>query len=705
MGYNFYFVEKLILEIGTEEIPSSYVPPAAGALAEITAKRFEAAGISHGKISTLATPRRLVLFADDMPDTQEKRTKKVSGPPKKAAFDKDGKPTKAALGFAKKFGLSVGDLKTEDTPKGEYLYLTVEEGGGETVEILKKVLPEIITNIPFPKAMRWGAGETRFARPIRSIVSLFGKNEIVFTVEGLKSGVRAFGHRFSGKAEAIPEAIIDSPDNYEKIMEKAGVIVNPGRRIEMINKAFDAIETEHNVKVIRDPELVETVCYLTEKPVGVAGTFSENYLDLPRELLITVMKHHQKFFSSEKSDGSFSNTFVGISNTDCDDLSVVRKGYERVLAARLADARFFFDEDRKHTPEDFAKKLSGIVYIKGLGTIADKTRRIAEIAVKTAQTLCPEKTEQVEKAANLCKSDLATSMVYEFPELQGIMGREYAKHEGLEDGVAVAIEEHYLPRFSGDELPSSEVARCVALADKIETLTGCFALGIQATGSEDPFSLRRHALGIIRILLSSTPSSNNGLSLTQLVESGLEVLPNNLKGDKKKVEIDLLNFFTGRIKSEFMGQGISYDVIDAVLATGFGNLPDTLNKCGALAEMKKHDYSQNLSITFKRAAHIVKGHHSDNVDGKLLLENVETGLYNSLLEREKNVAPLLEKKDYAGALKEIAEIRKEVDAFFDGVMVMVDDENLRNNRLGLLQRVTGLFSDLADFSKLVFKEG
>ncbi|MEE8484242.1 MAG: glycine--tRNA ligase subunit beta, partial [Nitrospinota bacterium] len=613
----------------------------------------------------------------------------------------------AALGFAKKFGLSVGDLKTEDTPKGEYLYLTVEEGGGETAEILKNILPGIITDIPFPKAMRWGAGETRFARPIRSIVSIFGKTEITFAVEGLKSGVRAFGHRFNGKPEVAQEVVIDSPDNYEKIMEKAGVIVNPDKRIKMINKAFDAIETEYKIKVIRDSELVETVCYLTEKPVGIAGTFSENYLDLPRELLITVMKHHQKFFSSEKSDGTFSNLFIGIGNTDCKDLSVVRKGYERVLAARLADARFFFDEDRKRTLKDFAEKLSGIVYIKGLGTIADKTRRIAEIAVKTARTVCPEKTEQALKAANLCKADLATSMVYEFPELQGIMGREYAKHEGLGDGVALAIEQHYLPRFSGDDLPSSEVARCVALADKIETLTGCFALGIQPTGSEDPFSLRRHALGIIRILLASTPSSNDGLSLTQLVESGLGVLPDNLKGEKEKAKSDLLNFFAGRIKSEFMGQGISYDVVDAVLATGFGNLPDTLNKCGALAEMKKHDYSENLSITFKRVAHIVKGQHRHDggMDEKLLSEKVETELYDSLLEREKNVAPLLEKKDYAGALKEIAEIRKEVDAFFDGVMVMVDDENLRNNRLGLLRRVTGLFSDLADFSKLVFKEG
>ena len=694
---------KLLLEIGTEEIPASYIAPAVRQLREILGNKLVGAMLEPEDrpmpgIITFATPRRLTLLVEDVLERQQKRTNKVNGPPKKAAFDKDGKPTKAGAGFAKKYGKSPDDIQIEDTPKGEYTFLEIEEGGEESAKVLKKILPEIISEIRFPKTMRWGEGELRFTRPIRSILALLDGKTIKFSMEGIQSGNTTFGHRFTSNGTVA----VDSPENYETLLRKAGVIVDPEKRKEIINKSLEEAGKKRGASAVPDDELVDTVCYLTENPVAVVGTFDEKYLDLPRELLITVMKHHQKYFAMEKDDGMLANSFVAFSNMDCADLAVVRKGYERVLEARLSDARFFFDEDRKYKLEHFAEKLGSVVYQKGLGTMADKTGRIKQIAAQIADAICPDKKSSVERAANLCKADLTTSMVYEFPELQGIMGREYAKAEGINSEVAKAIDEHYRPRFSGDELPTGYVATAVALADKIDTVCGTFALGHIPTGSEDPFSLRRHAIGIVRILLTKYGKS---LSMESLTVWGLDSLPQELKKDQAyelALGMKVTHFLKERLKGEFKSQDLPYDVIDAILATPIIHLPDALKKCEALEEMKKEDYCENLSITFKRAANIVKEHFTTDVDETILNEEVEKELLASLKEREKNVAPLLESKDFENALKEIAEIRTAVDNFFDGVMVMVDDEKLKDNRLSLLRRVVNLFEKVADFSKLVY---
>ena len=689
---------KLLLEIGTEEIPSSYIPDAINQIRSIAGNKLQILGVSSPEsILTFATPRRLTLLTEsELAEKTVASKKKVNGPPKKAAFDKDGNPTKAGIGFAKKYGKPVADIQVEDTPKGEYTYLEIEEGGEEATEVLKKILPEIISEIRFPKTMRWGAGELRFTRPIRSVLALLGGKTIKFSMEGIQSGNTTFGHRFTSNGTVT----VDSPDNYQTLLEKAGVIVDPEKRIEIIKNSLEEAGKNAGASAVPDDDLVKTVCYLTENPVAVVGTFDEMYLDLPRELLITVMKHHQKYFAMEKDDGKLANSFVAFSNMDCADLSVVRKGYERVLEARLSDARFFFDEDRKHNLEHFAEKLSTVIYQKGLGTMADKTDRIKSIAAQIADAICPDKKSSVATAASLCKADLTTSMVYEFPELQGIMGREYAKAEGINSDVAQAIDEHYRPRFSGDELPTGDVATAVALADKIDTICGTFTLGRIPTGSEDPFALRRHANGIVRILLTEYGEE---LSLYKLVGKAISSLPKDVVKDINKVYRNIDAFLTNRIKSDFQSRGFSFDVIDAIVeAKPDYFLPDALNKCGALEEMKKEDYCENLSISFKRAANIVKNFSTIDVDETILDEAVEKELLASLKTCEKKSAALIKSGDFKNALKEIAKIRTPVDNFFDGVMVMVDDEKVKDNRLTILYRVVNLFKQVADFSKLVY---
>jgi len=689
---------KLLLEIGTEEIPSAYIPAAYPKLIEIANEKLCDAMLVPGvnaEIQVYGSPRRLLLVVDKILERQETRTNKVYGPPKKAAIDKDGKPTKAGLGFAKKYGRPFEEVKIEDTPKGDYLYLEIEEGGKDALEVLQNILPQIISEISFPKTMRWGSGEIRFTRPIRSILALLGSETIKFSIDGLKSGNTTFGHRFASNGAVT----IKSPDSYEASLETAGVIADPEKRKAIIKKSLKEAGQKTGTSPVHDEELVETVCYLTENPVAVVGTFDEKYLDLPRELLITVMKHHQRYFAMENARGKLANSFVAFSNIDCADLSVVKKGYERVLEARLSDARFFFDEDRKHKLEHFAEKLGSVVYQKGLGTMADKTRRIKLIAAQVADVICPNEKSKVERAADFCKADLTTNMVYEFPELQGIMGREYAKAQGIDDETAQAIDQHYRPRFSGDELPSGNIATAVALADKMDTICGAFALGHIPTGSEDPFSLRRHANGVVRICLTEY---GDKLSLDNLIHQGINSLPDDVAKDKNNLYMIVKGFFRGRIKSDFQSRGLSFDVIDAILATRVTYLPDALKRCEALAEMKKEDYGENLSISFKRAANIVKEHFSTDVDESILDEAVEKELFSSLKKREEKVAPLMESKDFENALKEIAEIRSAVDNFFDGVMVMADDPKLKENRLSILRRVVNLFENVADFSKLVY---
>ncbi|MBI3793572.1 MAG: glycine--tRNA ligase subunit beta [Nitrospinae bacterium] len=715
--------KKLLFEILSEEIPAGYIQPAADALAEFVQKKFEAVGLKPTATASFATPRRIAVVVSGLPDKQEARTKKVSGPPKKSAVAPDGSFTPVAVGFAAKHGKKAEDLQSETTPKGEYLFLNIEEPGRETARVAEEILKEAITSLPFKKTMRWGNGDLRYARPLRSILALFGTETLNVTAGGLKSGNTTAGHRFM--SEGVITVV--SPDDYESSLEKAHVTADPKKRKALVEKQFDDMGRD-GIAPVRDDGLIDEVCNLTESPVAVVGSFKESYLDLPRELLVTVMKHHQRYFPAESPDGRITNKFVAFSNTACPDMTNVRKGYERVLTARLSDARFFFDEDRKHPLEHFQQKLAGVTYMKGLGSLADKVSRIRKISEGLARLLKKENTIDaqtvldVETSADLCKFDLATQMVFEFPELQGIMGREYAKAKGVDGRLAEAIDQHYRPRFAGDALPGSAVASIVALADKIDAICACWAIDLIPTGSEDPYSLRRHALGIIRILLE------NGMPITiaELADTGNINLPDDLrpegryktwskeaiKGNFKAIKgKGMPNFFIERIKYEFKTRrNLDYDVIDAVLFadTDHYYLTDLLNICEALTEVKKLPYAQDLAITFRRAANITKGKEkladvNAVLNEKFFQENAEKDLYNAYLEKERVATPLKRKADYRGALKEIAEMRTYIDKFFDSVMVMdAGKPELMNNRIALLRTVTGLFGDMADFSKLVF---
>lgn len=695
-------MNTLFFEIITEEIPASYILPALRALGEITGKKLAEAGLEHGEIKTFGTPRRMAITVAGVPARQAARSRKVSGPPKKSAVAPDGSFTNVAIGFAKKYGVGPEKLQTENTPKGEYLYLMVEDGGRDTKGILREILPSAVQSLPFPKTMRWGNGELRFARPIRALVALFGGEVVDFEIEGIKAGNMTLGHRFISAGSVA----IGSPDGYEAALEKAGVTADPEKRKAAILRQFDEME-KSGVRPVRHGPLIEEVCNLTENPVAVTGSFKEKYLELPRELLTTVMMRHQRYFPVEDASGKLVNSFVAFSNIRCADMAPVRRGYERVLEARLSDARFFFDEDRKHPLEHFDQKLSGITYQKGLGTVKDKVERIIKISEMIANELINRNRLtksafiDVVKVAELCKFDLATQMVFEFPELQGIMGREYAKASGENDAIARAIDEHYRPRFSGDALPSSDIAAIVALADKLDTICGCFALGLIPTGSQDPFALRRHALGVIRIL-----EERQWASPGEWVAAAIEHLPDSLKKNKEGVRCDVMEFINARVKNELLGKGFAQDIVNAMMDAGFRaglySIKDSVARCEAMAEMKKLPHAEALATTFRRAANIVKDQKDNGFEEEELTEKAEKALLASLKEREKNVGPLLAKKDYAGALKEIAEIRGAVDAFFDGVMVMDKDMELRRRRLGILRRVTNLFADLADFSKLVF---
>jgi len=688
-------MNKLLLEIGTEEMPSEYIEPATRRLAELIQKRLTSSLLPFKTIKTFATPRRLAVVVDGVPDLQESGSKKVAGPPTKVAIDKDGNPTKAGLGFAKKFGVDFSQVKKEETDKGEYLYLEIKEGGGKSIDILKTELPKIILEIPFPKSMRWGNKSIRFARPLRSIIALFGREIIPFEIEKIKSGNQTFGHRFLSDGVVT----IKNIDSYEKTLLENFVIALEEKRKEKITKEIKEIEKLGNISVIEDKELLSTICNLTEFPVAVVGSFDKKYLELPRELLTTVMRYHQKYFAVEDKNKKITNKFIAFSNINGDGIDTIRKGFERVLSARLNDARFFYDEDRKKTLEEFTEGLDGITYQKKLGTVADKCKRVGNIAKALCPLIAKGKEDAVKTASRLAKADLTTLMVYEFPELQGVMGREYAKAEGIDEEIAVAIDEHYRPRFSGDLLPSNDIATCVAIADKIETITAFFAIGKVPTGSEDPFSLRRHALGIIRILLKS----DTDVSITKIIELGILSLPEKIVADKEKITKEITSFLAGRIKADFTSNAIPYDVIDAVLSVGFDSLPLTLKRCEALAQMKEEEYSQNLSITFKRAVKIVADNKITSIDESLLKEDVEQKLFASIKSVEEKITPLIDAGEFKSALQEIASIRGDVDSFFDGVMVMDEDEKIKNNRLAILSKLTGLFNELADFSKLVFK--
>lgn len=681
---------EFLLEIGGEEIPASFMLPAMEALAELFSKAMENARIPFGRIETGATPRRLVLAVSDVEGMQQARNIEKTGPPKAQAFDESGNPTKAAIGFAKSQGVDVNELVIVNTPKGEHVAVRKTEKGQPTRDVLAALLPGLLERIPFPKTMRWMDQDVRFARPIHWIVALYDGEVVPFSFGNIVSGNQSRGHRFTHPA---PFPVTSFQDLKAKL-EAQHIFLDPSHRQRIIRERLEDLAHAEGVGVFEDFALLEEVSFLVESPYPVMGTFPADFLELPASILITCMKKHQRYFSCQDSNGRITNRFIAVNNTPVKDPAVSVKGHERVLKARLEDARFYFREDRKRPLFSRLDALRGVTFHSLLGTAYEKVQRFTALAKELASRLVPEKLALVERAALLCKCDLETGIVYEFPELQGIIGSFYAKMDGENPEVCRAIREHYLPAHAGDKLPEGIVGAVVSIADRMDTIAGCFSVGLIPTGTADPYALRRHALGIIQIVLNL----NKPISLNWLITQALQRLEDKRTRNLPEIEADVKEFLRARFVHYHTARDYPLDVVEAAVRAGFDDLVDARRRIDALAEWKRSEDVDALIIGFKRVVNILKNTGNGELSEGLFVEGAEKALYESFQRVNFRAAPLIADGDYSKALEALVELKGPIDTFFDKVMVMVEDDTLRNNRLALLRRIAGLFQRIADFS-------
>ncbi len=685
--------KELFLEIGTEEIPAEFVSHALEEMNLLIQRELDTNGIDHGKIKTLGTPRRLTLLVEDVAEKQEDMKREKIGPPISMAFDERGTPTKAALGFAKGQGLRVEDLVTKKGDKGEYLCAVTKERGKPTPALLVEILPKLIGSISFPKSMRWSTVKVRFARPIHWIVALFGGRVIPFEFGGTESGNQSYGHRFMS-----PHAIkVRDFPSYVMDLREAFVIVDPQERREMIEEGISKAAKEVSARVLRNQDLLEEVTNLVEYPTPTVGKFDRAFLDLPREIVINAMQEHQRYFPVVGEKGNLMPYFVSISNTRAPDMEMVRRGNERVLRARLSDAKFFFEEDTREPLDRKVEALKGVIFQAQLGTSYEKVVRFKELARHLARRFRPDLEEKVERAAMLCKADLVTGMVGEFPSLQGVVGREYALLSGEDEEVATAILEHYLPTFSGDRLPSGPIGDFISIGDKMDTIVGCFSIGVIPTGAGDPFALRRQALGIIHIVLGK----GYPISLKELIQMATELLRDKRERSPEEIESDVLTFFRGRLGNLLVSKGFPGDLVDSVLAVQVDDMRDARSRVEGLTEFKAKPEFEPLATVFKRVANILKGLDYPPTTNPTLFEMPQEGkLYERYLEMRETFDSSMKKGDYEGVMGALVRLHAPVDEFFDHVLVMAEDKRVRENRLALLGEIHGLFSQVADFSRV-----
>jgi glycyl-tRNA synthetase beta chain len=686
-------MKELLLEIGTEEIPAGFIPQALVDLESLAKRELEASRIDFNGIKALGTPRRLVLVINSVSEKQRDEETKKIGPSKQAAFDAKGNPTKAAIGFAKSQSVPVESLTMIQTEKGEYVCAVKKESGRPTSELLASLLPKWILSIPFQKSMKWADVPIRFARPIHWILALFGGEVVSFEVGNIRSGKMTYGHRFMHSG---PVPVKDFESYLQKTRE-ASVIVDPVERKKKIEDEMIREATKVSGRVLKDEELLNEVNFLVEYPVALYGTFDSKFLSLPREILIHSMKEHQRYFPVVDDHGKLLPHFICISNIYPKSREMVVKGNEKVLKARLSDAVFFFEDDLKISLEKRVEQLKKVVFQAKLGTSYEKVMRFRQLALWMTERIDPKLREAVERTSLLCKADLVTGMVGEFPKLQGIVGKEYARLSKERPDVAEAIYEHYLPGFAGDRLPSNPIGDIVSIADKMDTIVGCFGVGLVPTGTADPFGLRRQALGIIRIILEKKYS----ISLRRLVEESERQLKEKMQRPVEEVKEEVLDFFRVRYQNFLLDKEYPFDVTDAVLSISFDELLDVQGRIDALRKAKEWKDFESIVIAFKRAMNILKGSPPKReINASLFAESAEKSLYQSFLKAKEKIGLHLGKRDYHAALMEMTQMKKPIDGFFDGVMVMVEDEAIRNNRLALLDEIGKLFLRIADFSKL-----
>ncbi|MBI3603645.1 MAG: glycine--tRNA ligase subunit beta [Nitrospirae bacterium] len=697
---------ELLFEIGTEELPYQFVPLALRSLEESAARLLKEQRLTHGALRTLGTPRRLVLVIEALAGHQAATVKEAMGPSKAVAFDAQGQPTKAAIGFAGSQGVTVDDLEIRQTPKGEYLCAVKREAGRPTPTVLADCLPSLIGSLSFPKSMHWNETGMKFARPIRWLLAQYGGKAVNCQAGGVKAGNRTWGHRFIGPAGPARTHGIPVKDfkTYVSTLERHGVFPDQNRRRTMILAQLDSLAKSVRGQVHRDEDLLAQAVQTVEYPHAILGAFNPQYLALPKEILMTSMKEHQGFFSLMQKDGSLLPQFISVTNIKLADMTVIRKGNERVLAARLADAKFFFDEDRKVGLASRAEKLRGVTFHQKLGTLYEKQQRVRQLAERLAVmfALDHETRRDCARAAELCKADLTTGIVGEFPILQGIMGGDYAKHDGESDAVSQAIAEQYLPPSMEGAIPKTLVGKVLSLADRLDTIFAFFHVGLVPSGSEDPFALRRNALAVIRIALEGQLALNLG----ELAGRASDLL-NATVSKPTRPSNDPVGFILERLR--YYGRtvdGLRDDVMQAVLKP---TPPSQLNLLTLYAKMKAlqaittRPEFDPLIIGFKRAHRIVEKEHwtRDDVEPTLFQHPSEMELYKVLDAARLQTPFAIEQGNYAKALDSLVALKPAIDGFFDGVMVNADDEALRKNRLSLLHAVDRLFMAFGDFSQIV----
>ena len=684
----------LLLEIGVEELPSRFGQTTLDQIENNLSKLLKEERINFDNIEKYATPRRLTFVIKNLADKATDLEEEVKGPAKKIAVDADGNFTKPALGFMKSKGLDPENVYFKQLGNAEYLFGTIKQEGKHTSEVLKTIVPEAIKNVTFPKAMRWGGKNMRFARPIRWMVALLNNEVLDIDLEGIKSSNITRGHRFLGEKEFE----VNSVEEYFEKLDKNFVVLDQHKRKEMIREQAIEVAKSLGGEVELDEDLLEEITFLVEYPTAFYGEFDEEYVKLPKEVVTTPMKEHQRYFPVLK-DGKLLPNFIAVRNGDSNRIDLVKAGNEKVLRARLADALFFYHEDTKKPLESFVDKLQTVVFQAKLGTVYDKTLRIEKLSQVILNELnMTESKENTLRAAKLCKADLVTNMVFEFTELQGIMGRDYAQVSGENEEVCQGIFEHYLPRFAGDILPETNTGIALSIADKLDSIAGFFAIGIKPSGSQDPYALRRQALGILSILLDRKLSVN----LNNLINAALDNY-SNLEFNKEEVASQIVEFFVERVKNLFKDLGIRYDVIDAVLNNKLDDISDIHTRALELNRWLQKDELVEMLTAFNRVATLAEKATTDIVKEDLLKEDAEIKLYNGFKEIKSNVESLLLDKKYNEALDAFATLRPLVDNLFDNVMVMDKDEAIKENRLGLLKQIYSTMLTICDLSKIVYK--
>lgn len=683
----------LAFEIGTEEIPAFDLAGAVKQLSTMVPSLLDDAAIPHGAVKIFSSPRRLIVIAEEIPEATEEKNEVFKGPSAKIAFDTEGNPTKAAQGFARGKGVDPSSLVVEDG----YVYARTHTPSVNVASLLSSVLNKIIHGLSWPRSQRWGVQSEYFTRPVRWIVALFGNEVIDFTFAGLVAGRTTYGHRFLAPG---PFEVADA-DSLVDVVRSASVIPSEAEREQVIREGVAKAEAETGFTAVLHPKTLVEVINLAEYPTVLVGTFDEEFLKVPEEIIVDAMLVHQRYFPLYDKDGKLTNRFIVVSNGDPACAETIVDGNERVVRARLYDAKFFYDEDLKQPLESYVDHLGEVVFQEKLGTMLDKINRIQRLADHLAEDagLAGQDLSDVERAARLCKADLVTSAVVEFTSVQGVMGSYYAAASGETAQVAQAIEQHYRPRFAGDEAPDTVVGKIVAIADKLDTVCGLFAVGQGPTGSSDPFALRRSAIGIVAMLSGKDAVE---VSLVAAIDAALaSYARQGIEFDTDAVRRDVIEFFITRTKVMMRDAGNSIDAIDAVLSAGIQEPVELINRVSALeaARSEQPEVFEDLATAYARANNLCDSKLGTEVNEGLLSE-VEQALVRAVCQAESNVASALENNNYAAALSELAALRKPIDLFFENTMVMDEDQTLRENRLRLLNSFVAVFANVADFALL-----